>query len=239
MKKSKFKFSNLTTAATLSLSLLFTGTVSASTEENFTPKQINLDEVTSEKIDMYQLNQIQDTFIKNTENHVTFYWKNTQGIEESIDLSIRTDVRGNIISVNEITTHDNRVDSLVKKKKPGKPGKGSSPKVPYKLNGGTNKSSFINEHAYNRHKYNPQEKSTSSKTQYGRDVDVKKLREETMHNYENKWSQTDNNGTRTTIYAKEFDGNVSTSDSSTSHHRVIINHTDSSRSTQFPLYLKK
>ncbi|HHT7237062.1 MULTISPECIES: hypothetical protein [Bacillus cereus group] len=236
MKKSKFI--NLTTAATLSLSLLFTGAVSAATEENFSPKQISLDEVTSEKIDMYQLNQIQDTFTKNTENQVTFYWKNTQGIEESIDLSVRTDARGNITSVSEVTTHDNLVDSLVKKKKPGKPGKGSSPKVPYKLNGGTNKSSFINEHAYNRHKYNPKEKSTSSKTQYGRDVDVKKLREETMHNYENKWSQTDNKGNRTTTYAKQFDGNVSTSDSSTSHHRVIINHSDSSRSTQFPLYLK-
>lgn len=59
-----------------------------------------------------------------------------------------------------------------------------------------------------------------------------------MHNYENKWSQTDNKGNRTTTYAKQFDGNISTSDSSTSHHRVIINHSDSSRSTQFPLYLK-
>lgn len=115
MKKSKFL--NLTTAATLSLSLLFTGAVSAATEENFSPKQISLDKVTSEKIDMYQLNQIQDTFTKNTENQVTFYWKNTQGIEEAIDLSVRTDARGNITSVNEVTTHDNLVDSLVKKEK--------------------------------------------------------------------------------------------------------------------------
>ncbi|MCU5024142.1 hypothetical protein OB988_16850 [Bacillus cereus] len=83
MKKSKFL--NLTTAATLSLSLLFTGAVSAATEENFSPKQISLDKVTSEKIDMYQLNQIQDTFTKNTENQVTFYWKNTQGIEEAME----------------------------------------------------------------------------------------------------------------------------------------------------------
>ncbi|MGR9593922.1 hypothetical protein [Bacillus thuringiensis] len=90
----KSKFLNLTTAATLSLSLLFTGAVSAATEENFSPKQISLDKVTSEKIDMYQLNQIQDTFTKNTENQVTFYWKNTQGIEEAIDLSVRTDARG-------------------------------------------------------------------------------------------------------------------------------------------------
>ena len=61
----KSKFLNLTTAATLSLSLLFTGAVSAATEEKFSPKQISLDKVTSEKIDMYQLNQIQDTFTKN------------------------------------------------------------------------------------------------------------------------------------------------------------------------------
>lgn len=54
-----------------------------------------------------------------------------------------------------------------------------------------NKSSFINEHAYDRHKYNPKKKSTPNDTQYGRNVDVKKLREETMNNYDNKWSQTD------------------------------------------------
>jgi len=131
-----------------------------------------------------------------------------------------------------------------KGKKPGKkpsPGKKKkqAPTVPYKLNGGTNKSSFINKHAYDRHKYNKNEKSTGSKTQYGKDVDVKKLREITMNDYDNKWSTTDKSGTKVTYYAKQFSSNISTNDTKTTHHRVIINHKDSSKSTQFPLSGKK
>jgi len=56
-----------------------------------------------------------------------------------------------------------------------------------------------------------------------------------MNNYDNKWSQTDKKGNTQVFYAKRFDSNISTSDTSTRDHRVIINKSNSSKSTQFPL----
>ena len=54
-----------------------------------------------------------------------------------------------------------------------------------------------------------------------------------MANYDSKWTQTDLKG-NTTIYAKSYDSNISTKDTSTKYHRVIINKKDASKSTQFP-----
>ena len=56
-----------------------------------------------------------------------------------------------------------------------------------------------------------------------------------MANYDSKWTQTDLKGNTTTVYAKSYDSNVSTKDTSTKYHRVIINKNDASKSTQFPL----
>jgi hypothetical protein len=81
--------------------------------------------------------------------------------------------------------------------------------------------------------------STPKKTQYGKDVDVKKLREDTMSNpdraYSN-WPGSPNNPNkqRITKYEKEYGGNISTSDTPTGHHRVFENLDNPSKSTHFP-----
>lgn len=115
--------------------------------------------------------------------------------------------------------------------------------VPKKTNGGKVKGDFISEHSYKKHGYKGStKKSTASATQYGKDIDVKKLRELTMKHPEQAWSarskdrKTGKLGPWRTFYRKEFDSNISTSDTKTTHHRVIINKSDSSKNTQFPLY---
>ncbi|ASL62771.1 MULTISPECIES: hypothetical protein [Bacillus] len=123
------------------------------------------------------------------------------------------------------------------KPKPKPKPKGSKT-VPTKTNGGSNKGDFINSHAYDRHKYDASRKSTKNRTQYGKNVDVKKLRESTMNEPDQAWSARDKGGPWRTFYRKEFNSNISTGDTPTVHHRVIINTEDSSKSTQFPLYLK-
>ncbi|MBT2605309.1 hypothetical protein J7E55_20190 [Bacillus sp. ISL-53] len=55
----------------------------------------------------------------------------------------------------------------------------------------------------------------------GKNVDVKKLREDTMANYDNKWTTKDNSGQVQVHYAKSYDSNISTKDTSTKNHRVV------------------
>lgn len=107
------------------------------------------------------------------------------------------------------------------------------------MNGGSNKASFINEHAYNKHKYNSKVKSSAKATQYGKDVDVKKLSEDTIANYDDKWTTKDKGSNQVQVhYAKSYDSNISTKDTSTKNHRVVMNKTKSNRSTQYPLSFK-
>jgi uncharacterized protein YukE len=118
-------------------------------------------------------------------------------------------------------------------------GKGTGkPPVPTKPNGGMDEGDFVNEHS-KKHMYDPTKPSTPKKTQYGKDVDVKKLREDTMSNpdraYSN-WPGNPNNPNkqRITKYEKEYGGNISTLDTPTGHHRVFENLDNPSKSTHFP-----
>ena len=189
--------------------------------------------VLEEKIEVYGLDELKNAGILESDaiNKVTYTAFFEDGVSYDINLQVTTNTSGAITAV----VSDASTSTFEALKRRGKPKKGKNNTVPYKLNGGMNKSSFINEHAYDRHKYNPKKKSTPNDTQYGRNVDVKKLREETMNNYDNKWSQTDKKGNTQVFYAKRFDSNISTSDTSTRDHRVIINISNSAKSTQFPL----
>jgi hypothetical protein len=97
---------------------------------------------------------------------------------------------------------------------------------------------FISEHAY-RHRYDPSKKSTKSTTQYGEKIDPNEIRNQTLSNPDEVIKQVDANGIHyATTYKKEFPYNISTIDTPTSSSRVIINHLDAGRSTQFPFYRK-
>jgi len=88
-----------------------------------------------------------------------------------------------------------------------------------------------------KHAFNPNVKSTKKATQFGENIDVAKLREDTMLNPDSIVYNTDQN---VIIYKKEYDFNISTSDTPTGSHRVYIN-LDSkpgktNRNSQFPYY---
>ncbi|WIM39915.1 hypothetical protein PO903_03235 [Paenibacillus sp. PK4536] len=234
---------NLTILSALTAISIATPTiVQASSTENTLPTTTQVTENIQQKIELYGLKEIQSTLIGNTVTQVTYTSRDEYGLETNTNLTITTDINKNIINIVSSPSIGLNIPNQgieEQKRKPSKPTKPTKPvktnTVPYKLNGGTNRASFINQHAYDRHKYDPTVKSTSSKTQYGKDVDVKKLRESTMHDYDNKWSQTDLSGVTTTTYAKRFNDNISTKDTSTRDHRVIINQNNSAKSTQFPL----
>ncbi|GAC43359.1 hypothetical protein [Paenibacillus popilliae] len=59
-------------------------------------------------------------------------------------------------------------------------GMGNAP-VPTKPGGGSNPNDFVNPHS-EKHMYDPSRPSTRNRSQYGEDVDVGKLRQETMTN---------------------------------------------------------
>ncbi|MGE7878750.1 hypothetical protein [Peribacillus muralis] len=188
-------------------------------------------------IEFYGLDILQEeeAFEKNTTNEVIYNPLFEDGTTLEVKLIVTTDIDGNITAVESdasLMTMD-----ILKKKKPKKP-KTKKNAVPYKLNGGSNKASFINEHSYNKHKYDSKKKSSATATQYGKDVDVKKLREDTMANYEDKWTTTDKSNQVQVHYAKSYDSNISTKDTPTKNHRVVINKTKSNRSTQYPLSFK-
>ena len=105
-----------------------------------------------------------------------------------------------------------------------------------KSNGGTTASDFINLHAANRHMFNPDIKSTSTKTQFGRDVNVKTLMEDTLLHPDAIFEDPVQGTTR---YSKNYPFNISTQDTPTGKMRVFINKTNPVRSTQFPRYPKK
>jgi hypothetical protein len=101
-------------------------------------------------------------------------------------------------------------------------GMGNAP-VPTKPGGGSNPKDFVNPHS-EKHMYDPSRPSTPNRSQYGEDVDVGKLRQETMTNPDKAYSNWPNpnnpNTQRITKYYKEFDGNISTPDTPTGSHRV-------------------
>ncbi|OJD54369.1 Hook-associated protein 2 [Bacillus nitratireducens] len=191
---------------------------------------------------------------ENSLQEVKYFYNNMNGTTSILNLGLEiyeSRLKVNLINIEETNTtikdeilnqDDFEEDSIyngvqLRKGKP-KPKPNASKKVPTKVNGGSNKADFINSHAYDRHKYDSTRKSTKNRTQYGKNVDVKKLRETTMNQPDQAWSAREDGGPWRTFYRKEFNSNISTNDTPTVHHRVIINTADSSKNTQFPLYSK-
>ncbi|WP_410513272.1 hypothetical protein PaeBR_02035 [Paenibacillus sp. BR2-3] len=114
--------------------------------------------------------------------------------------------------------------------------------VPTKPGGGSNPNDFVNPHS-EKHMFDPSRPSTPNRSQYGQDVEVGKLRQETMTNPDKAYSNWPNpnnpNTQRITKYYKEFDGNISTPDTPTGSHRVFENLDDPTRSSHFPYVPKK
>ncbi|WP_407265591.1 RHS repeat domain-containing protein [Tenacibaculum maritimum] len=103
-----------------------------------------------------------------------------------------------------------------------------------KKNGGSNDVDFITEHS-KKHKFDSSRNSTKNRSQFGENIDVKKLREDTMKNPDKIETKLDREGNLyATKYIKDYDFNISTADTPTGKHRVFINHIDPTRSSQFP-----
>ena len=105
----------------------------------------------------------------------------------------------------------------------------------FKENGGLDSSDYISIHSQ-KHMYNPNEISTARKTQYGKDVNVGKLCEDTIMNPDEVIYNIDQN---VMIYKKEYPFNISTDDTPTGTHRVFIPLNTQGKKTirmsQFPL----
>lgn len=106
----------------------------------------------------------------------------------------------------------------------------------FKENGGMDASDYISIHS-RKHMYNPNTISTSKKTQFGKDVNVSKLCEDTIMNPDEVIHNIDQN---VMIYKKEYSFNISTSDTPTGTHRVLIplniQGKKTIRMSQFPLF---
>lgn len=88
-----------------------------------------------------------------------------------------------------------------------------------------------------KHAFNPDVKSTKNKTQFGENIDVAKLREDTMLYPDEVIYDSEHNMIK---YVKEYDFNISTPDTPTGSHRVFINLAPkagkTNRNSQFPYY---
>ena len=106
----------------------------------------------------------------------------------------------------------------------------------YKRGGGSNLDDFMTPHAQ-KHAYNPDVKSTRNKTQFGENMDVAKLREDTMLYPDKVVYDSEHNVIK---YIKEYDFNISTADTPTGSHRVFIalesKAGKTNRNSQFPYY---
>ena len=105
----------------------------------------------------------------------------------------------------------------------------------FKENGGLDASDYISIHS-RKHMYDPDTVSTPKKTQYGKDVNVGKLCEDTIMKPDEVIYNKDQN---VMIYKKEYLFNISTSDTPTGTHRVFIPLNTQGKKTirmsQFPL----
>ena len=106
----------------------------------------------------------------------------------------------------------------------------------FKENGGLDASDYISIHS-RKHMYNPDTPSTPKKTQYGKDVNVGKLCEDTIMNPDEIIHNIDQN---VMIYKKKYPFNISTSETPTGTHRVFIplniQGKKTIRMSQFPLF---
>lgn len=191
-----------------------------------------------EKATLYQLDNIED-LLKSGANEVTYYWTDLNGISQSVDLVITINNDGissveekDISSVEELNTIKN---SIEKKDSGISINATTYPEVPYKTNGGMTRSQFVNQHAFDRHKYDQNATSSCSRTRYARDVGVSSLRSSTIAKADEKYSLA---SPVQTVYIKRYQGrtmNMRISDYGyTYYHRVIENYSDPSASTHHP-----
>ncbi|WP_330924928.1 hypothetical protein [Candidatus Sororendozoicomonas aggregata] len=103
----------------------------------------------------------------------------------------------------------------------------------YKRGGGANADDFISVHAQ-KHMFDAGRVSTKKRTQFGENINVQALVDDTMSSDMN--AVTTNGITK---YKKSYDFNISTPDTPTGEMRVFINHNNPSRSSQFPYFAKK
>ncbi len=114
-----------------------------------------------------------------------------------------------------------------------------APSTPPKTTSVSKKSDFINDHA-TKHAYNPSTVSTPKRTQYGRNIDVKRVREQTLRNPDRKTehvgksSPTHPYRTYGVKYEKRYNSNLSTKETPAKTSVVRVNYTHPHRSTQFP-----
>ncbi len=99
-----------------------------------------------------------------------------------------------------------------------------------KPGGGSNADDFITEHSQ-KHMYDPTTPSKPNRSQFGEDIDVGALVDDTMSNPTSAYSDIESQITK---YTKSYDFNISTSDTPTGEMRVFINRKKPHRSTQFP-----
>lgn len=162
------------------------------------------------------------------DNEVTYHWKNSDGVEQSVDLIITLDDVGTISSVKEKNVFSDKqleeIQTSIEQKDMGK-FTTMAADVPYKLNGGMTSSQFVNTHAYDRHKYEKGASSTCSRTRYAKDVGVKSLRIYTIRDYDEKFSRREGDNSTSTYYHKQYKSSISQSEHpdyvTTQWHRVL------------------
>lgn len=94
---------------------------------------------------------------------------------------------------------------------------------------------FISQHAYDRHKYDPDKPSTKNRTRYSSDANPNEIRKATIEYPDSIEKLYDKDGVHyATRYSKDMGYNISQSPIETSQSRVFINHRDPGSSTQFP-----
>jgi RHS repeat-associated protein len=104
-----------------------------------------------------------------------------------------------------------------------------------KIGGGNNEADFITNHSFKKHKFDSTKISTKNKTQYGANMNVEKLRIDTLNSPDNVITKFDSAGNLyVTVYQKDYPFNISTPDTPTGKHRVFINQAVPDSSTQFP-----
>lgn len=183
-----------------------------------------------EKTALYKLDLMQDV-LEVGDNELTYHWKDSDGIEQSVDLIVTLDTAGIISSVKEknVSTDKQLEDIQASIKKKDNTGKfttmSNNDEVPYKLNGGMTSSQFVNTHAFDRHRFLKGASSTCSRTRYDKDVGVKSLRMYTVRDYDEKFSRREADNSTATYYSKRYKSSISQSESpdyiNTTWHRVI------------------
>lgn len=175
--------------------------------------------------------------LESRDNVVTYYWTDSDGNEQGIDLDITVNEEG-ISSVKEKKSSDKELKTKKKsiEEKKSEMSIMSYPDVPFKLNGGSTRSQFANDHAFDRHKYDSNATSSCSRTRYARDIGVSSLRSSTVAKYDGKYHIS---YPASTVFINRYDGrymNMRIADYGyTYYHRVLSNFSDPEASTHHPL----